>query len=177
MKSETKPTPRTADVIVRVARKGDAVPLGAFFLRAWKEAGPEALGFTGANEEAIKEIASKEFLASRLASPNTRIVIAERRGGILGFASIRRVSQREGELSGVVVLEGESGRGLGTRLVRKACDVALRTGILLLTVKTEAFNARAIGFYKKNGFVEMKKTTEKVGRRRIPAMVLQKGLR
>ncbi|HYB75433.1 MAG TPA: GNAT family N-acetyltransferase [Nitrososphaerales archaeon] len=123
------------------------------------------------------EIASKEFLASRLASPNARIVIAERRGEILGFASIRRTSQREGELSGVVVLKGESGRGLGTRLVRKACDVALRTGIFLLTVKTEASNARAIGFYKKNGFVEMKKTTEKVGRRRIPAMVLQKGLR
>ena len=164
-------------MIVRPARKGDAVPLGAFFLRAWKETGPEALGFTGANEEAIREIASKEFLASRLASPNARIVIAERRGEILGFASIRRTSQREGELSGVVVLKGESGRGLGTRLVRKACDVALRTGIFLLTVKTEASNARAIGFYKKNGFVEMKKTTEKVGRRRIPAMVLQKGLR
>jgi len=169
--------PGSIDVIVRVARKGDAVPLGAFFLRSWKEAGPDALGFTGANEEAIKEIASTEFLTSRLASPNTKMVIAERRGEILGFASIRRTGKKEAELSGVVVLESESGRGLGSRLVRKACNAALGAGVVLLTVKTEVFNARSVGFYKKNGFVEMKKTTEKVGRRRIPMIVLQRELR
>ena len=177
MNQATKPTSGTADVIVRAARKGVAAPLGAFFLRSWKEAGPEALGFTGANEEAIREIASKEFLSSRLASPNTRIVIAERRGEILGFVSVRRTGKREAELSGVVVLESESGQGLGSRLVRKACKVALGIGVVLLTVRTEAFNARAVGFYKKNGFVEMEKTTEKVGRRRIPMIVLQRDLR
>ena len=177
MNPETKPTLGTADVIVRPARKADAVLLGTFFLRAWKEAGPEALGFTGANEEAIREIASKEFLSSRLASPNTRIVIAERRGEIMGFASIRRTGKKEAELSGVVVLESESGRGVGSRLVRKACNAALGVGVVLLTVKTEVLNTRAVGFYKKNGFVEMKKTTEKVGRRRILVMVLQRELR
>jgi ribosomal protein S18 acetylase RimI-like enzyme len=164
-------------VVVRVARKGDAVPLGKFFLQSWKEAGPNALGFTGANEEAIKEIASKEFLTNRLSSSNTKIMIAEKRGEILGFASIRGMDQGEAELSGVVVLEGESGQGLGTRLVRRACDAAIRVGSTTLMVKTEVFNTRAIGFYKKNGFVEVKKTTEKVGRRRIPMMVLQKELR
>jgi ribosomal protein S18 acetylase RimI-like enzyme len=164
-------------VVVRAARKRDAVPLGAFFLQSWKEAGPDALGFTGADEEAIKEIASKEFLTKRLSSPSTRIVIAERRGEILGFASIRGMGQGEAALSGVVVLEGESGQGLGTRLVRKACDAAVRAGSTTLTVKTEVFNARAIEFYKKNGLVEVKKITEKVGRRRTPLMVLQKELR
>ena len=163
-------------LVVRAARKGDAVPLGVFFLQSWKEAGPDALGFTGANQEAIKEIASKEFLTSRLSSPNTKIVIAERQGEILGFASVRGMGRGEAELSGVVVLEGESGHGIATRLVRKACDAAVRVGSTTLKVKTEVFNTRAIEFYKKNGFVEVKKTTEKVGRRRIPLMVLQREL-
>ena len=162
--------------VVRLAREGDAGPLGEFFLRSWKETGPNALGFTGADDEAIKEIASEAFLTNRLRSPNTKIVVAERQRRVLGFASIKRVGQREAELSGVVVLESETGHGLGTRLVRKACGAALSMGFGTLTVKTEAFNVRAIGFYKKSGFVEMKRATEKVGKRRIPVMILRREL-
>jgi len=43
---------------VRLARSTDAGFLGAFFLESWKEAGPEALGFTRATEKDIEEIAS-----------------------------------------------------------------------------------------------------------------------
>jgi len=162
--------------VVRIAREGDAVALGAFFLRSWNEAGPDALGFTGADDEAIKEIASEAFLTSTLSSPNTKILVAERQRRVLGFASIKKVGQREAELSGVVVLESETGHGLGTRLVRKACSAALSMGFSTLTVKTETFNARAIGFYRKSGFVEVKRATEKVGKRRIPLMILRREL-
>ena len=163
--------------VVRPARRNDAGPLGAFFTQSWKEAGPGSLGFTGANESAIREIASEEFLTKRLSSPSTKIVIAEREGRILGFASIRGVNQWEAELSGIVVLESESGRGFGTRLVRKACDAAVKLGCTRLTVKTEVVNARAIGFYRKNGFVEVRRRTEKVGRTMVPVVVLVRRLR
>ena len=162
---------------VRPARVNDAAPLGAFFMESWKEVGPGALGFTGATEEAIKEIASKDFLVKRLSSPNTRIVVAEKSGRILGFASIRRSGQGVGELSGIVVLKGETSRGLGTKLVRKAFDASTKLGLGRLVVKTEAFNVRAIGFYEKNGFTRKAKATEKIGRTKVPIQVLEKRLR
>ena len=166
-----------AGVIVRPARKNDAGPLGAFFVQSWREAGPGALGFTGANENAVREIASIEFLSKRLSSPITRIVVAERAGTVLGFASVRKTGQGQAELSGIVVLRSEAGRGLGTRLLRKACDAAVRLGCARMAVKTETFNARAIGFYKRNGFLEVKKTTEKIGRAMVPLLVLERKLR
>lgn len=169
--------PRTPDTRVRPARINDARPLGAFFIQSWKESGPGALGFAGATDEAIKEIASEAFLVKRLSSPNTKIVVAEREGRILGFASVRSTGEREAELSGIVVLEGEAGKGLGTRLIRKAFDAAVKLGFRILTVKTEAVNARAIGFYEKNGFTRTSRTTEKIGRTRVPIQVLEKRLR
>jgi len=162
---------------VRPARINDAIPLGAFFIKSWKEAGPRALGFTGATEEAIKEIASEDFLVKRLTSPNMKLVVAERGRQILGFASVRRTAEGVGELSGIVVLESETGRGLGTRLVKKAFDAAARLRLGRLVVKTEAFNTRAISFYEKNGFTRKAKVIDKVGRTKVPTQVLEKRLR
>ena len=163
--------------MVRLARRGDALSLGRFFVKSWREAGPGSLGFTGANDDAIHAIASEEFLTKRLASQNTRILIAERGGEVLGFASVRRGGGMLAELTGIVVLKAESRRGLGTRLLRKACDAAARLGYSNMTVKTEAFNAGAIAFYKKNGFLERRKTTEKIGRTDVPLMILERRLR
>jgi ribosomal protein S18 acetylase RimI-like enzyme len=164
-------------VQVRPARKADATNLAAFFMQAWKESGPNSLGFTGATDESMKEIASEGFLVQRLASPKVRIVVAEGERRILGFASLRFMGQGKAELSGIVVLQSESGRGLGTRLLRKASDSAVRLGFRTLMARTEVVNRRAIGFYKKHGFTETAKATEKVGRMKVPVQVLEKRLR
>jgi len=166
-----------ANTVVRPARFNDAEGLGAFFMRAWKESGPGALGFTGATDEAIKTISSVEFLTQRLHSPNVRIVVAEKDRKVLGFASVRAKAKREGELSGIVVLESAAGVGIGTKLLRKASEAATKMGAEHLTVRTEAVNQRAIRFYKKNGFTESGKAFEKVGRAKVPLMVLEKRLR
>lgn len=162
---------------VRVAKVKDAVPLGAFFMRSWVEAGPGALGFTGATEKDIREIASEEFLSMRLANPTNRFVVAERGGNIVGFASVRMIGKKRAELSGIVVLESETGKALGTRMVQRAFDVAVRLGAERLIVKTEVFNERAIGFYTKNGFAQKGTATEKGGKKNIPTVVLEKRLR
>ncbi len=161
---------------VRPARRNDVGPLGAFFVHAWKESGPDALGFTGATEEAVKEIASEGFLSKRLSNPKMRILVAERAGRIVGFASVRGGVEGGAELSGIVVLKEESGKGVGTRLVRKACGAARGLGFGKIAVKTEAFNERAIRFYKENGFTESGRTTEKVGRTMVPIQTLLKRL-
>lgn len=160
-------------VVVRPARANDAPLLSAFFVRAWKEAGPGALGFTGATDEAIAEISSESFLSMRLKSPNARMVVAEYGGRIIGFASIRAKAAGAGELTGIVVLEGATGKGLGTRLLRKACQAAAKMRHRTLEVKTEVLNRRAIDFYKKNGFTETGRSSVKVGRTTVPVQVLE----
>ena len=159
---------------VRAARVADAKALGEFFMRAWKEAGPGALGFTGATEEAIKEISTEKFLAGRLVSPNVRMLVAVAGSEVVGFASLRSEEGRSVELSGIVVLQSSSGAGVGTRLIRKSSALASKLGFMAITVRTEAFNKRAIGFYRKNGFTEAGRTTEKVGRARVELQVLRK---
>ncbi|MDG7008226.1 MAG: GNAT family N-acetyltransferase [Nitrososphaerota archaeon] len=162
---------------VRAAKMADAKALGGFFMRAWKEAGPGALGFTGATEGAIKEISSVQFLAERLASPNVKMLVAVSEGEVVGFASLRTEGHGATELSGIVVLQSASGAGIGSRLLRKSFALAARLGFRAMTVRTEALNKRAIGFYRKNGFTEAGKTTEKVGRTRVALSVLRKTLR
>ena len=168
---------RPAPFVVRPARLNDARGLSAFLIEAWKEAGPGALGFAGATEEAIREIASEEFLRKRLAAPAVQIVVAEEGMRIIGFSSLRRTGRDEAELSGMVVLERATGKGVGTRLLRKSVEGARRRGLTSIRVKTETSNSRAIGFYKKAGFVESGKAVEKVGRARVELRVLVKRLK
>jgi N-acetylglutamate synthase-like GNAT family acetyltransferase len=162
---------------VRNARETDAAALAAFFIQAWKEAGPTGLGFTGVTDEAIKKIASEEFLLRRLKDPSVRFAVVEQEGRILGFASLKVTGSGRAELSGIVVLQSATGQGLGTRLLRRACSTAVELGIRKLEVKTEVFNKVAIGLYKNNGFAETRKTTVKVGKTKVPLQVLEKNLR
>jgi len=163
-------------VVVRQARRNDAASLSAFFIKAWRQAGPGALGFTGATDDAVKTISSEEFLVRRLTSPNVKIMIAVRDNEVRGFASVRAIRKGEAEVSGIVVLESASHAGLGTRLIDKACESAARLGFKRLIVKTEAFNARAIRFYKENGFTESTKISEKVGGVKVPLLILERKL-
>jgi len=170
------PTAKTGmgKVTVRIARKTDAKALGVFLIRAWREAGPGALGFTGATEDTIREISSAYFLVQRIGNPKIRMMVAIVAGDIVGFASIRAESPKTAELSGIVVLQSASGSGIGTRLIQRTLRLAAGLGFKTMTVRTEVFNERAIGFYKRNGFTESARATEKVGRMTVPVQVLRK---
>ena len=71
---------------------------------------------------------------------------------MVGFASCSEISGEAVELSGIVVLESMTGKGVGGRLLRLATDTAMEDGYRCMTVKTECFNDRAIGFYLGKGF-------------------------
>ncbi len=168
---------RTPPLSIRPARANDVSKLSSFFAEAWKEAGPGALGFAGATDEAIKEIASEEFLKRRLATPTIQMTVAEEGRRIIGFSSVRRLEGREAELSAIVVLESATGRGVGSRLLRKALDGARKRGYLSVLVKTEVANERAISFYRKSGFTESGKAVERVGGTRVALRYMAKRLR
>ncbi len=78
--------------------------------------------------------------------PNANIVVAERDGALIGFVTI----DATGYLDQLVVAPEHWGSDLGTALVNEAKRLS-PDGVTLL-VNTD--NARAIGFYRRNGFVD-----------------------
>jgi ribosomal protein S18 acetylase RimI-like enzyme len=151
---------------VRDTKIGDVEAFRHFILKAWDEAGPGALGWTGATDENVSELTSAEFLSSLIESEGVVILLVWDRGEVVGFASNRRVDDETVELSGIVVLESMTGRGVGSRLLDSSLRAAERDGYSRVIVETEVFNERAIGFYRSRGFeVGEKRVTEVEGER------------
>jgi len=137
---------------VREAEQEDVESLIEFLLKAWKEAGPGALGWTGATEETMRHTASHGFLSNLLDRDDTRVFIALNEGQVVGFSSNRRLGDDLVELSGIVVLESMTGIGIGGRLLEHSIEAAKSDRYKALMVKTESFNERAVNFYLRNGF-------------------------
>jgi len=133
-----------------------------FLLEAWKEAGPEALGWTGATEESIEEIASEAFITALLSRPMTIVLAAQEGGRIVGVAVLRGLVAGSTELAGIIVLESRTGGGVGSSLITAAKERAQAAGAKEIVVKTEAVNDRAVGFYQHHGFRLEKRARENV---------------
>ena len=140
-------------MIIREAQQRDVELLSEFLIKAWREAGPEAHGWTGATEEAMKHMSSHGFLSDLLGRDDTRVFIAIHGGRVVGFSSIKGMNDELVELSGIIVLESMTGAGVGSRLLYKSLDAARGDGYESMIVKTEAFNERALNFYQGKGFV------------------------
>ncbi|KIZ44421.1 MULTISPECIES: GNAT family N-acetyltransferase [Rhodopseudomonas] len=78
--------------------------------------------------------------------PNAVIIVAERNGALIGFVTI----DAEGYLDQIVVAPEHWGIGIADALVAEA----KRLSPDRVTLKVNADNARAIRFYKRQGFVE-----------------------
>jgi len=138
-------------MIFREAGQEDVESLIEFLLKAWKEAGPGALGWTGATEENVRHIASHGFLSNLLERDDTRVFIALNDGQVVGFSS-NRAGNELVELSGIVVFESMTGVGIGGRLLEHSIEAAKDDRYTKMIVKTESFNERAVNFYLRNGF-------------------------
>jgi ribosomal protein S18 acetylase RimI-like enzyme len=155
----------------------DVGRLVAFFREVWREAGEDGgLGFTGATEETINEIASDEFLRKRLRNPDVNMYIVEEADRVIGFAATRRINENSEELSGIVVLESATGKGLGTRLVERVLSDVREAGFQKIVVKTEVANHRALGFYRKIGLIEVGRSAERVKDTAVHVVILEKSL-
>jgi hypothetical protein len=60
--------------------------LSDFIRSAWEEAGLESLGWTGASEEIIRDLASGKYLREVLSDPKMKIFLGEENGKEVGFA-------------------------------------------------------------------------------------------
>ncbi len=150
--------------------------MGAFLKRAWKEAGPGALGWTGATDASMDEIASDDFLAALLARPGTHVVVAEETGEIIGIAVSRRIEGTVDELAGILLLESRTGRGVGRALLEAVLQRSRVGGAREILVRTEAANDRAVRFYQGLGFAPESRIEESVGGRQVELITLRRTL-
>ena len=91
--------------------------LGKFVLDAWKRAGPQALGWTGATEDTIHDIASEESLIGLVSDPKLKFFVCEENAEITGFAANRVQDASTIELAGIIVRDDLLGKGIGSLLI------------------------------------------------------------
>ncbi len=140
----------------------EASELSNFISSAWKEAGPESPGWTGATEETIHDLTSEKYLVQILGDPKMKIFLAEDNGRSIGFAANRKIDDDVIELTGIIVIQDMLGRGCGSALLERSKNWAIEHGFKRMIVKTEQNNKRAISFYVSNGFAESAKKTEDI---------------
>jgi ribosomal protein S18 acetylase RimI-like enzyme len=142
-------------------------------LDAWKRAGSQAYGWTGATEVTIQELSSEVYLQGLVSSPKLKFFVSEENGEITGFAANRVQDSFTMELAGIIVRHDLLGEGIGSLLISKCVDSARDAGFTSMIVKTETSNERAIGFYVKKGFVRIGNTDETVGNSKVELAVLR----
>jgi len=164
------------DMEIREATQEDIEGLTSFFFSAWIEAGPESLGWTGASEEGMEHIASHDFLSSLIDRDDVRIFLAWEGDDVVGFASNAKVDKDTVELSGIVVLDSRTGKGIGSELLESAIEAAKSDGFSTMIVKTESFNNRAIQFYRRKGFKKKDTRMEEIEGVKVELLVLERAI-
>ena len=101
-------------------------------------------------------------MKSLIEDKDTKIIICMRDDDIVGFCTNRRIDEQTVELAGIIVLQELTGRGIGSMLFEKAKSKAISDNFCFMTVKTEAYNGRAISFYTKKGFKKIDEIEEDV---------------
>jgi ribosomal protein S18 acetylase RimI-like enzyme len=151
----------------------DIPKLRAFVLEAWRLAGPSALGWTGATDENISEIASEGYLQGFVGNPDLKVFISRIGENVVGFCALRGIDDRHIELAGIVVRQDQLGRGVGTDLLEAAKKQAITSGFAAMLVKTESNNDRALSFYRRKGFVEGEHVVEEISGTHVNLTVLK----
>ena len=157
---------------VREAQREDIEGIKGFILKAWNEAGPEALGWSGASEDTISQITTFNLLKELIDNDGVRVFISLDGDEVVGFSTNRRIDDDLVELSGIVVLESRTGVGVGSSLLELSVGMAREDGFSSMVVKTESFNDRAIGFYLSKGFKQGEIVEEDVEGNRVKLMTL-----
>jgi ribosomal protein S18 acetylase RimI-like enzyme len=162
-------------VVLPTVRDVDAIR--AFIVAAWRQAGPEALGWAGATENNIQEISSEGFISSLLSNPETKVFAFSQDGRIVGIAVNRKMDESTVELAGIMVQQDATGKGIGTALLKTAITSAKDLGFLSMRVKTETNNQHAVSFYRKNGFTELGTGEEEVDGKAVKVVNLALSLK
>jgi ribosomal protein S18 acetylase RimI-like enzyme len=158
------------------AAAADIPAIAQFLWNAWAEAGPDAPGWIGADEDVVAQIAAPDSLRARLGGPRRRMFLAWRGDDVVGFSATRMVDDQTIELAGIVVLHSMAGGGVGTPLVEAAAASARDHSYARMITKTESSNERALAFYENCGFTRTGALVEEVGATPVDLVALERVL-
>jgi len=164
------------EISIREATVEDGDAFAEFLAAAWREAGPDAPGFTGASDETIAEITAPEAFRVHISGPDRRMFLAWEEDRVVGFSATRSTDESSVELSGIIVFRSRAGRGIGSALVESAVAAARGDGHREMIVKTETTNHRARAFYENQGFQTVGVETEDVDDVPVEVWVLSRPL-
>lgn len=167
---------------LRVARPGDAEALSRLAARAFQETfGPN---YEPEDLEAFLASAyAPAKLARELADPAYTCFVAERAGAMEGYAllhdgAVEPCVRGESpiELERIYVLRSALGTGLGPALMERCEAKARELGKRTLWLGVWEHNARAQGFYRRNGFAEVGDHRFQVGSAEDRDLIFEKRL-
>jgi ribosomal protein S18 acetylase RimI-like enzyme len=146
------------NISIGIATPDDVVDIQEVFYKTWLATYPnEELGITVEDiEDRYKDRLSEDNIAKRkeqIATPpeGQTLLVARDDDRVIGICRVVRKSDRN-QLQAIYVLPEYQGKGIGGELweaAKKLFDKAKDT-----YVEVASYNANAIGFYKKLGFVE-----------------------
>jgi len=170
------------DIIVREAGEADALCLHALatqvFLDTYAKDGiREAIA-----REARQELSVAAFL-ERIGTPSERVLLAERKGFLVAFASITFGATHAlaptgpaAELTRLYVQAPLIRQGVGSLLLRRVEALARGAGASTLWLTAWIGNARALAFYASQGYEERGPTDHEFENERFENRLFARGL-
>jgi ribosomal protein S18 acetylase RimI-like enzyme len=149
------------EITFRLGEPADALCLGVLATQVFLDTyATEGIRPSVARE--VLEHLSTDALSSLLADPATVFIIAEAAGHMIGFAQITLGAthalagpEASAELSRLYIHESATGKGLGTRLLRRAESLVAERGVAALWLTAWAENQRALAFYSSRGYEDL----------------------
>ncbi len=170
------------DILVREASQADALCLHALatqvFLDTYARQGVrEAIA-----REAQHELSVAAFL-EQLAAPSVRVLLAEREGHLVAFASVALGATHSllakgpaVELSRLYVQSPFIRQGVGSLLLRHVEALARVAGASTLWLTAWVGNTRALAFYASQGYEELGSTNHEVENERFENRLFARAL-
>jgi ribosomal protein S18 acetylase RimI-like enzyme len=160
--------PPTPAVVIEQGAPGDFADLRGFVAAATREAfdHPDLTDEQRAENQWVADIAPGTYERS-LADPERRVFVARVAGTSAGFVIVDRGAAGCPEIDWLIVAPEYHGRGVAQALMGAALawlgdETDIRLGVI-------HYNARALAFYRKYGFVDTRRVS---GSHRIPRRLL-----
>ena len=142
--------------VVRQMRADEAAVVRALLVRCWHATYD---GWYGAAK--VTDITDRwhaaDLLRRQAEDPAQRCLVAEAAGALVGHALARRSGEDRIELARLYVAPERQGNGIGAALLEAA--LAGWPGVKVAELEVEARNEKAIGFYRKLGFIPVGEQT------------------
>ncbi|SPQ00027.1 putative acetyltransferase [Candidatus Sulfobium mesophilum] len=84
------------------------------------------------------------WIVNSLNDTDIRTFLVEKKG----FITCKRLSKNKGDIPLVGVIAGEQGKGIGSALIAEVMDWFGKAGVKTVMVRTQAYNVKAMNFYK-----------------------------